>query len=285
MYPYLKRILCVLLVIAGVPSIAQTTNSLLTNFRSTNNTTITIKTAPNSVTPVNVGGNIDSVCKYLTLWDLQAVCAAGARTTYQTAFGRSGSGRQVAIDSTGITGTWSSEAIWQFTNTSGVGLWLMKSRSNSNLIAILPSAISSNESIYLPNKPGLTDTFATLGDITAASNSAQVTTSVSVASTYTITSTSADINKPVYVFITAQSGNVTFAAPSGSWANGQLLVITYEDNGTSRVIAHNSIFKQGAVSYFIGTVPGQVQSEEYMYNSTSSGGPFFDLKGATYTQH
>jgi hypothetical protein len=44
---------------------AQFCTSCLTNFRAYNNTNITIKTGPKSITPVNVGGNIDSLARYI----------------------------------------------------------------------------------------------------------------------------------------------------------------------------------------------------------------------------
>lgn len=279
---FLKRILCALLFMAAIQVQAQSVNTLLGNFRGTNNTTITIKTAPNSITPVNVGGNIDSTCKYLSLWGLQEACNVNSRTYTQVAFGRVSS-HQTVVDSNGVTDTYSSSAIWQFTNTGGVGLWLMKSRSNANLIAILPSAISSNETIYLPNKPGAVDTFATLSDITAMAGGAQITQSVSLTSPYTISSATASVNSPVYIIVSAQSANLTFSAPAGSWTNGQHLILIYEDNGTTRTITHNAKFRQGGpVTYFTATVPGQSYKEEYIYNSTASGGPYFDLVGATY---
>lgn len=65
----MKRILSVLsLVLITAVAQAQTLGILranITNFRTYNNTQITTKTGPRSITPINVGGNIDSAMRYI----------------------------------------------------------------------------------------------------------------------------------------------------------------------------------------------------------------------------
>ena len=53
----------------------------IANFRAYNAATITNKTGPNSITPHNVGGNIDSLCNYLSIWNLQQILNAGYSAT------------------------------------------------------------------------------------------------------------------------------------------------------------------------------------------------------------
>ncbi len=61
----MKRLLIFAFLILSVSANAQTLDSLLARFRRTNNTTITTKTGSGSITPINVGGNIDSTLKYV----------------------------------------------------------------------------------------------------------------------------------------------------------------------------------------------------------------------------
>jgi len=74
----MKHLLYTLLFLSiGISANAQN----IANFRAYNAATITNKTSPNSITPHNVGGNIDSVCNYLSIWGLQQILNAGYTAT------------------------------------------------------------------------------------------------------------------------------------------------------------------------------------------------------------
>ena len=61
----MKRLLFFALLILSVNANGQTLDTLIARFRRTNNTTITTKSGAGSITPINVGGNIDSTLKYV----------------------------------------------------------------------------------------------------------------------------------------------------------------------------------------------------------------------------
>ena len=68
--------------------------------------------------------------------------------------------------------------------------------------------------------------------------------------------------------ITAQSGALLFAAPTGSWADGQHLNIAVYDNGTIRALTYNSAFS-GATKPTT-TVVGEWTEMLFIYNSSAS---------------
>ncbi len=65
-----------------------------------------------------------------------------------------------------------------------------------------------------------------------------ITTSI----TSSATPTPARASKKTEYIITALEANATFGAPTGTPANGDLLLITVKDNGTARTLAFNEIY-------------------------------------------
>jgi len=125
----------------------------LTAFRAYNNTTITLKTGIGSITPSNVGGNIDSVCRYLSIWDLQQVTNIGARTKNVVSFGRTSSNQSV-LDSNGLRNSNNTNLLWQFTNISGKPTWLMGGAEHTYYGVIQPDTFTTLHSWGLRNVSG-----------------------------------------------------------------------------------------------------------------------------------
>ena len=70
--------------------------------------------------------------------------------------------------------------------------------------------------------------------------------------------------------ITALAANATFAAPSGTPANGNKLLIRYKDNGTARTLAYNAIFRAIGVTLKTTTVASKTGYLFAVYNSADS---------------
>lgn len=110
-------------------------------------------------------------------------------------------------------------------------------------------------------------------------NLPQVTTTASYTTSVAVTSTAANINSTVHYNITAQAGALLFAAPTGSWIDGQILEIRIKDNGTSRALTYNGAFRAGTT---VGAMPSSttISKELYMqFQYNSNGGTFWDFIG------
>jgi hypothetical protein len=72
-------------------------------------------------------------------------------------------------------------------------------------------------------------------------------------------------------FLTALDGNITeVAAPSGTLANGNTLLMRIKDNGTARTIAWNAVYKGFAVSLPSTTIANKEMYLGFIYNSATS---------------
>jgi hypothetical protein len=88
------------------------------------------------------------------------------------------------------------------------------------------------------------------------------------ATTGTITPDSANADE--YIVIGA-TGGLTFAAPSGTPVQGQKLMLRFKDNGTSRALTWNAIYKPyGTVSLPSATTIGKTHYVGMIYNATDS---------------
>jgi len=113
-----KYVLLCLLFTASFSAKAQF-STVLGNFRTYNNTAITVKTGPKSITPINVGGNIDSTARYLLWLNTLIGGATGFQGTLNTGNTASTSGGGVAsfqLQGTGVV------AQYNDVNTGGVFL-------------------------------------------------------------------------------------------------------------------------------------------------------------------
>ena len=103
----MKRILILLLAVIPFIGQAQPFSTTISGFRTYNNSNITSKTASHSITPINVGGNIDSLASLLgsafdsisNAGNLQGVTGIGNSTTHGIIASSVSSGSIVEIDS------------------------------------------------------------------------------------------------------------------------------------------------------------------------------------------
>lgn len=70
--------------------------------------------------------------------------------------------------------------------------------------------------------------------------------------------------------VTALAANATFAAPSGTPADGQPLLIRIKDNGTARTLAWNAIYRAVGVTLPTTTVISKVLYVGCVYNSAAT---------------
>lgn len=85
----------------------------------------------------------------------------------------------------------------------------------------------------------------------------------------------------LYIFA-GLTGTVTVAAPSGTPVNGQKLMLRFKDNGSTRTINWNAIFRAfGSVTLPTSTTPSKWHYVGLIYNSTDSK---WDVLGAAVEQ-
>lgn len=70
--------------------------------------------------------------------------------------------------------------------------------------------------------------------------------------------------------VTALAANATFAAPSGTPADGNTLIIRIKDNGTARTLAWNAIYRAIGVTLPTTTVISKTMYVGCRYNSADS---------------
>jgi hypothetical protein len=89
---------------------------------------------------------------------------------------------------------------------------------------------------------------------------------VTVASTATLTpaATSNQFN------VTAQNAALAIAAPSGTMADGQGILIRIKDNGTARAISWDAVYRAVGVTLPLTTVLGKVLYIGGKYNAAES---------------
>lgn len=91
------------------------------------------------------------------------------------------------------------------------------------------------------------------------------------------TSVTIDADSYDMVAITAQAGALLLNAPSGTPTQGQILLVRIKDDGTSRALTYNSIFRAGtSVTPPTATTISKVLYLEYIYNTVT---PTWDLIG------
>lgn len=70
--------------------------------------------------------------------------------------------------------------------------------------------------------------------------------------------------------LTALATNATFAAPSGTPEDGNMILIRYKDNGTARTLAFNAIYRAVGITLPTTTVIGKTGYLLATYNSADS---------------
>lgn len=86
----------------------------------------------------------------------------------------------------------------------------------------------------------------------------------SVTSAATVTPVAAD----QMVVITAQAVNLTLANPTGTWVQGQKLLVRIKDNGTARTITWGTNYRNMGTTLPATTVINKTLYCEFVYNST-----------------
>lgn len=94
----------------------------------------------------------------------------------------------------------------------------------------------------------------------------------SVTSSATVTPTSADD----LVKITAQAAGLTLANPTGTFSEGQCLIIRIKDNGTARTIAYGTKYRSLGATLPTTTTASKIMYLSLIYNATDDK---FDLVG------
>lgn len=96
----------------------------------------------------------------------------------------------------------------------------------------------------------------------------------SIVSSATVTPTQGD----ELVIITAQAAALFFANPTGTWAQGEDLMIRINDNGVARAITYDTKYRAVGVTLPTTTVANKVTYLGIVYNATSD---TFDVIGVT----
>lgn len=188
------------------------------------------------------------------------------------------SGKVVKI---GIGGSLAANEVAQFTST-GLTLGLagtltgqlsFKGSTSGTAILTVPAA-AGTPTLTLPTT---TDTLIGKATTDTLTNKTLIATSnvveeiTTTASSATPTPTGGSLRN--FFTITALAAGATFAAPSGTPANGNYLTIRILDNGTARSLAWNSIYRDGYTGYATlptTTILGKTMYVGFRYNSADS---------------
>lgn len=93
---------------------------------------------------------------------------------------------------------------------------------------------------------------------------------VTAASYTTDTGSSLDVSTCDQFEITAQAGALLFNAPGGTPVGGQKLIIRIKDNGTSRALTYNAIFRAIGVTLPTATTISKTTYMGFIYNATDT---------------
>ena len=162
------------------------------------------------------------------------------------------------------------------TSGSGIGLLITKGGSNEGLKVNKTSGsgnaatiIGTLEATTLVKTGGTSTQFLMADGSVSTSMNPRVQT-VTSSATVTATSTN-DI-----VTITAQAVGLTLANPTGTFVEGQSLIIRIKDNGTARSIAYGTNFRAIGVTAPTTTTANKTTYIGCIYNSTDTK---FDIVG------
>jgi hypothetical protein len=195
--------------------------------------------------------------------DLQQVTDIGATTT-----------NAIQITHSGSTDTLTAN----HTSGSGIGLLITKGGNNEGL-KVNKTSGSGNAATIIGTleattlvKTGGTSTQFLMAD--GSTSTSMIPRVQSVASSATVTATSTnDI-----VTITAQAEGLTLANPTGTFAEGQALIIRIKDDGTARSITYGSDYRAIGVTLPTTTVLSKTTYLGIIFNDTDTK---WDVVGVT----
>ena len=195
--------------------------------------------------------------------DLQQVTDIGATTTNAITITKSGSSDTLIVN---------------HTSGSGIGLLITKGGANEGLKVNKTSGsgnaatiIGTLEATTLVKTGGLATEFL-MADGTVSTFMNPRVQSVTSSATVTPTSTN-DLVK-----ITAQAVGLTLANPTGTFAEGQSLIIRIKDDGTARAITYGSDYRAIGVTLPTTTVLSKTTYLGIIYNDTDTK---WDVVGVT----
>ena len=164
------------------------------------------------------------------------------------------------------------------TSGSGIGLLITKGGNNEGL-KVNKTSGSGNAATIIGTleattlvKTGGTSTQFLMADGTVSTFMNPRVQTVASAATVTPTSTN-DLVK-----ITAQAAGLTLANPTGTFAEGQALIIRIKDNGTARAITYGTNFRAIGVTLPTTTVLSKTTYLGIIYNDTDTK---WDVVGVT----
>ena len=120
---------------------------------------------------------------------------------------------------------------------------------------------------------GITNTGAsTISGLTSANGGLKVTNALQLVENTAVTATAPAINSNTCNFytLTALATAATFAAPTGTPVDGQLLTIRIKDNGTAQTLAWNAVFRAVNCTLPTTTVINRALYVSARYNSQDS---------------
>lgn len=177
---------------------------------------------------------------------------------------RTGVSKEFGIESNstgfGISNTTDSILSMWFLNSGNVGINQttpsFKLTVNGTFgITATPSAGATTDSVLV---------IASTGEVK------QITQLTSSYITSSATPTPAGNGRENEYYITALAAGATFAAPSGTPANGNTLLVRIKDDGTARSLAWNAIYRAVAIALPTTTVISKTMYLGFIYNSADS---------------
>jgi len=136
--------------------------------------------------------------------------------------------------------------------------YVIAERSNTSTLA--------NKTLTTPVIAVITNTGTLTLPIVTSNITSYIDTTITSSATPTPTGNARENN----LDITAQAVAATFAAPTGTAANKNSLMISIKDNGTAQTLGYNAIFIGGTdLALPLITIAGKWMHLQFTYNSTA----------------